>query len=199
MPVIVHVVMIIRSKLKYFNFLCNKTNTIPSLHRSHYLKMNIEEYNKAVDLHSDGVYRFILKNIKDSEKAKDIIQDTFEKLWINAGNVSFQKVKSYIFTAAYHTMIDVIRKEKRMADFENVREEKYSHSKQYSDLSEVLNEALNQLNDVQRSVIMLRDYEGYSYQEIGEITGLSESQVKVYIFRARVTLKNYIGSMESVL
>ena len=161
--------------------------------------MNIEEYNKAVDMHSDGVYRFILKNIRNDEKAKDIVQDTFVKLWVNAGNVNYQKVKSYIFTAAYHTMIDVIRKEKRIADFESVKEEKYSHSKQYSDLSDILNEALSKLNDVQRSVIMLRDYEGYSYQEIGEITGLSESQVKVYIFRARVTLKNYIGSMDAVI
>ncbi|HAM98731.1 MAG TPA: RNA polymerase sigma factor [Marinilabiliales bacterium] len=161
--------------------------------------MNIEDYNKAVDLYSDGVYRFILKNIKDSEKAKDIVQDTFEKLWVNAGNVNFLKVKSYIFTAAYHTMIDLIRKEKRMTDFENVREDKYSHSKQYSDLSEILNEALSKLNETQRSLIMLRDYEGYSYQEIGEITGLSEAQVKVYIFRARVFLKEYIGSVDAVI
>jgi RNA polymerase sigma-70 factor (ECF subfamily) len=80
-----------------------------------------------------------------------------------------------------------------------VREEKYSHSRQYSDLSEILNEALQKLNEVQRSVIMLRDYEGYSYDEIGEITGLSESQVKVYIFRARVLLKNYIGSIDAVV
>ncbi|MGE4289496.1 MAG: RNA polymerase sigma factor [Salinivirgaceae bacterium] len=161
--------------------------------------MNIEEYNKAVDTYSDGVYRFILKNIRDEEKAKDIVQDTFEKLWVNAGNVNPQKVKSYIFTAAYHTMIDLIRKEKRMTDFETVREEKYSHSKQYSDLSEILNQAVQKLSETQRSVIMLRDYEGYSYQEIGEITGLSEAQVKVYIFRARVFLKNYIGSMDVVI
>jgi RNA polymerase sigma-70 factor (ECF subfamily) len=45
----------------------------------------------------------------------------------------------------------------------------------------------------------LRDYEGYSYEEIGEITGLNESQVKVYIYRARLALKQYIGSLENVL
>ena len=56
-----------------------------------------------------------------------------------------------------------------MTDFETVREEKYSHSKQYSDLSEILNQAVQKLSETQRSVIMLRDYEGYSYQEIGEI------------------------------
>ena len=46
---------------------------------------------------------------------------------------------------------------------------------------------------------MLRDYEGYAYREIAEITGLSESQVKVYIYRARVFLKHYVGSMENVI
>ncbi|HVA97710.1 MAG TPA: sigma-70 family RNA polymerase sigma factor, partial [Bacteroidia bacterium] len=66
-------------------------------------------------------------------------------------------------------------------------------------LKEVLNDAVNKLSDVQRSVVLLRDYEGYSYQEIGKITELTEAQVKVYIYRARVFLKNYIGSMDAVL
>jgi RNA polymerase sigma-70 factor (ECF subfamily) len=45
----------------------------------------------------------------------------------------------------------------------------------------------------------LRDYEGYSYQEIAEISGLSEDQVKVYIFRARKFLKAYIGKVEILI
>lgn len=161
--------------------------------------MNLEDYNKAVDQYADGVFRFVIKNLKNEDKAKDIIQDTYEKLWVNKGNVNAEKVKSYIFTTAYHTMIDLIRKEKRMTDFEGVNESKHSHSNQYSDLSEKLDEALQTLNEQQRSIILLRDYEGYSYREIGEIMKLNESQVKVYIFRARVALKNYLGSMEAVL
>jgi len=76
---------------------------------------------------------------------------------------------------------------------------KISVNSHYSDLKEVLDEALNRLPEVQRSVVLLRDYEGYSYEEIGEITGLNESQVKVYIYRARVFLKNYIGQIERVI
>jgi RNA polymerase sigma-70 factor (ECF subfamily) len=73
------------------------------------------------------------------------------------------------------------------------------HSSGYSDLKEVLNEAVNQLPEIQRSVLLLRDYEGYSYKEIGEITDLNESQVKVYIYRARIFMKNYLVSIDKVI
>jgi RNA polymerase sigma-70 factor (ECF subfamily) len=66
-------------------------------------------------------------------------------------------------------------------------------------LSEIITLAIERLPEIQRTVIMLRDYEGYSYKEIGEITNLNESQVKVYIYRARVALKDYIGSLEKVI
>jgi len=161
--------------------------------------MTAKEYNTSVDTYADGVYRFVLKNIKDEDKAKDIVQDTFEKLWIKAETVSFTKVKSYIFTSAYHTMIDYIRKDKRQSMMDDSAELKHAHEKQYSDLSEVLQEALEQLPPIQKSVILLRDYEGYSYKEIADTTELNESQVKVYIFRARKFLKNYIGTIEAVL
>lgn len=161
--------------------------------------MTVEEYNKSVDLYSDNVYRFILKNLRDEDKSKDIIQDTYEKLWLNYKSVDFGKVKSYIFTTAYRTMIDLIRREKKQGDFNNVKEEKYAHNEQYSDLQEILHQAIQQLPEIQRSVVMLRDYEGYSYDEIAEIANLNESQVKVYIYRARMFLKNYIGKMETVV
>ena len=96
-------------------------------------------------------------------------------------------------------MIDLIRREKKQVDFDNVSAIKYSHDEQYSDLHEILNEAIEKLPEVQKSVILLRDYEGYAYDEIGEITGLNESQVKVYIYRARLFLKKYIGSLDAVI
>jgi RNA polymerase sigma-70 factor (ECF subfamily) len=66
-------------------------------------------------------------------------------------------------------------------------------------LGEVLQDALARLPEMQRSVILLRDYEGYSYEEIGEVTGLTESQVKVYIYRGRMSLKNYLVKMENII
>jgi RNA polymerase sigma factor (sigma-70 family) len=161
--------------------------------------MTSQEYNLCVDKYADNLYRFILKNIKDEDEAKDIVQDTYEKLWIKRFEVSAEKVKSYMFTAAYHTMIDKIRKSKKQSDFSEVNFNNHSHNSQYSDLKEILNRAFEILPEIQKSVVLLRDYEGYSYEEIGEITGLNESQVKVYIYRARVALKSFIGSMEKVI
>jgi RNA polymerase sigma factor (sigma-70 family) len=158
--------------------------------------MTVNEYNQCVDQHSDGVYRFILKNIRDEETAMDIVQDAFEKMWLKFREISAASAKSYLFTTAYHRMIDFTRKESRKermnekADFAN---EDAGH---YSDLKVILDEALDRLPDIQKSLILLRDYEGYSYEEIGKITALNESQVKVYIFRARTTLKNYLVSIE---
>ena len=161
--------------------------------------MTVEEYNNCVEDYADGLFRFILNNIKDEEKANDIVQDSFEKLWKKVNDVNYIKAKSYLFSTAYHTMIDGIRKEKRIEDFSHVKQELHSHNEQYSDLQEILHKALGKLTEIQRTVILLRDYEGYSYGEIGEITGLNESQVKVYIYRARVFLKNYIGSLQAVI
>ncbi len=161
--------------------------------------MTVTEYNSCVDQFSDGVYRFILHNIRDKDDARDIVQDTFEKLWITHSNVNFLKAKSYIFTTAYRTMVDKIRRAKKSEKMEQHHLDTLVTERHFSDLKEVLNTALQRLPEIQKSVIMLRDYEGYSYQEIGEITGLNESQVKVYIYRARTFLKEYIGQVQNVI
>jgi len=161
--------------------------------------MTVAEYNQCVDDHSDGIFRFILRNMKNHEKAKDVVQDTYEKLWTRVSEVSYEKAKSYLFTTAYHTMIDVMRKDSRMEHFDGTRHDRQQGEYAYTGLSEVLDAAVSRLPADQRSVIMLRDYEGYSYGDIAGITGLSESQVKVYIFRGRMFLKNFLGSIESVI
>lgn len=164
--------------------------------------MTAEEFNQCVDLYADNLYRFILKNVKDRDKAKDVVQDTYEKLWLKVSDVPSTNAKSYMFTTAYRTMIDMFRREKKQtrmdeSDFEESLN--HSHNKQYSDLKKVLEAAVDKLPEVQRMVVMLRDYEGYSYEEIGTITHLSEAQVKVYIFRARGFLKKFIGNIEKVI
>lgn len=161
--------------------------------------MTTSEYNLIVEQNADRVYRYVLKTIRDSERANDMVQDSFERLWINCHIISFAKAKSYLFSIAHNTMVDMIRKENRQVVCDTSELPELSHNHQYSDIKEILDEALNRLPEIQQSVLLLRDYEGYSYEEIGEICHLNQSQVKVYIYRARVYLKNYIGQIEKVL
>jgi RNA polymerase sigma-70 factor (ECF subfamily) len=161
--------------------------------------MTVAQYNQCVEAYADGVYRFILKNMKDEDEARDVVQEAYTRMWEKSRNINHEKAKSYIFSTAYHAMIDRIRKNKRMS----VGEEYIDHSRAthggYSDLSEILHRAVDLLPEKQKHVVLLRDYEGYSYEEIGKITNLNESQVKVYIYRARKALREYIGSLDKVL
>ena len=161
--------------------------------------MTTAEYNQCVTLYSDGVYRFIAHQMRNKEEAKDVVQDTFEKVWNHCGSVVFARAKSYIFQIAHNAMIDRIRKEKRKTDFSEVKESKYSTQNEFTDTERIVRKAMEKLPEAQREVILLRDFEGYDYKEIGEILHLNESQVKVYIFRARTFLKNYLGSMQNVI
>jgi len=161
--------------------------------------MTAEEYNKSVDMYADNIYRFVLKHLKNKEVSHDVVQETFAKVWVKKDGISYEKIRSYLFTTAHHTLIDVVRKEKFQMEVEAIDKYHSQRPHENMDLQKILHEALDQLPEIQRTVILLRDYEGYGYDEIGEITGLKESQVKVYIFRARKKLKQILVSVEAVL
>ena len=162
--------------------------------------MTEREYNECVNNHADNVFRFIVKNLRHEEDAKDIVQTAFEKLWRNRDSVETGKEKSWLFTVAYNQMIDHLRKIKRVYLREEFAEEAKVQNlapETLNNLKKNLHEALKRLNDTQRSLVLLKDYEGYSYEEIGKIMGLNESQVKVYLHRARLTMRNFLVSPEN--
>jgi RNA polymerase sigma factor (sigma-70 family) len=160
--------------------------------------MTTKEYNLAVDEYSDNIFRFALKQLRNEMSAKDIVQETFTKVWVKHEEVQYEKVKSYLFTTAYHAIVDWVKKEKRSGDIETAGEGMAQTSAEV-DLQEVLHEALNRLPEIQKTVVLLRDYEGYNYTEIAEIANLTEAQVKVYIFRARTALKAYVKRLDLVI
>jgi RNA polymerase sigma factor (sigma-70 family) len=161
--------------------------------------MTEREYNQCVKEYADNVYRFILKNLRHEEDARDVVQTAFEKMWRNREDIDPAKCKSYLFTVAYHQMIDHIRKVKRIQLREEFNDEIKVQDRPANNLKKVLEVALGRLSETQRSLVLLKDYEGYSYEEIGRITGLSESQVKVYLHRARLQLKEYLIKIENVI
>lgn len=161
--------------------------------------MTEKEYNECVTQYADNVYRFIVKNLRHEEDARDVVQSSFEKLWVNREQVENARCKSYLFTVAYNQMIDHLRKAKRVVLKEEFREETGIARSHTPNLRQSLEAALARLNETQRSLVLLKDYEGYSYEEIAQITDLNISQVKVYLHRARIQLKNYIVNPENVV
>jgi RNA polymerase sigma factor (sigma-70 family) len=161
--------------------------------------MTINDYNFCVNQYADHLFRFILKHTQHENNAQDVVQNAFEILWNKHKEIDAEKAKAFLFSVAYKNWIDQFRKQSKI----NLVDEFPSHTKIVSEhnsgLKNVLEKALSKLPDVQKSCVLLRDYEGYDYKEIGEILNLNESQVKVYIFRARQTLKNYLVSIETVL
>jgi RNA polymerase sigma factor (sigma-70 family) len=187
-----------------FLFLCNfffsktynpyKANILPPLRQF----MTDKNYNDCVTQYADNVFRFIVKNIKHEEDARDIVQTAFEKMWRSRETVENDKAKSFLFTVAYNQMIDHIRKNKRVDLREEFKEDVKVGYQTNANTKKVLMEALNRLNETQKSLIMLKDYEGYNYEEIGKIMNLNESQVKVYLHRARLALRDYLVKAENV-
>lgn len=164
--------------------------------------MTVEEYNLCVDRYADNVYRFFISALHDRELSKDMVQEVFLRLWNKHKDISFEAAKSYIFKTAYHLTVDLFRKKTTLSIAPEeiaTYDIRTTTIREHFDMTKILDEGLKKLPDVQRTVLLLRDYEGYSYKEIEQITGLSETQVKVYIYRARVFLKNFLFHYSIIL
>ena len=162
--------------------------------------MDKNQFNRCVEQYADGLFRFAFSSLRNREQAEDVVQESFARVWEKVENVEFAKAKSYLFTTAHHAMIDEVRQKQRWVDTTAAQlQSEPSAETPYPDVNAVLHKALGTLPEAQRNALLLRDYEGYSYQEIGDITGMSEAQVKVNIFRARTTLKNKLKSIDNLI
>lgn len=157
--------------------------------------MTSKDYNRCVKLYADRVYRFIIKHVKREADAKDIVQNAFMVLWKQHPKIEVGKARAFLFSVAYNNMVDGFRKMKRVQHWADFPEDSQVVYQTCNDLKEVLNKGLETLPEIQKSVVLLRDYEGYSYKEIAALTQLSEAQVKVYIFRARKKLRFFLSSL----
>lgn len=160
--------------------------------------MELKDYNACVQDWSDAVYRFACKCTGNEEDARDVVQHSFGVLWEKRQEVAAEKAKAFLFQVAYRQSIDIYRKKSRVSYKEEMEDNRVvAHKTQ--ELKKVLENALSKLDEQSRALVLLKDYEGYNYAEIGQITGLSESQVKVYLHRSRKILKDYLVSVEHVL
>ena len=161
--------------------------------------MTTTEYNTCVKEWADGLFRFACKSISCNDESKDVVQQAFAVLWEKRLEVPPDKGKSFLFTIAYRKCMDYHRAKKRTVATEKIPDYQLTEQPKNNDLKKILYTALEKLDSQSRNLIMLKDYEGYSYVEIATITQLNVTQVKVYLHRARKILKNYLVHKDLII
>ena len=156
--------------------------------------MTRAEYNDNIQYWSGNVLRFAVWNCGDRMRGEDAMQEAFARLWEIKEQVSVEKGLGFLLTVARRYLVDCFRHDavvaKAHAEMAQTTETT-TEQKGYG-LSDEMLEALNSLPEVQRSIIQLRDVDGYSYKEIAQMLDLSDQQVQVYLFRARTNMKKYL-------
>lgn len=157
--------------------------------------MTEKDYNLCVKNYSDGVLRFVNRSILSTEDAKDILQDSLIKLWANIQNVSVEKSKSFLFTTAHNLMINKLKAKKVRQDFQTSQQKEtpiaQANNTKYEQKDLILY-AVNQLPLNQKECLLLKDWEGFSIEEIAACLKITSSNVKVNIFRARIKIRELI-------
>ena len=151
--------------------------------------MTQKEYNNGVRLWADDVYRFAVR-CGDGEEAKDAVQEAFASLWERRDKVEVEKGKSFLLTVVHNCMMSHHRHELvHQQTLPLLDPDRVVQPDERFDLQDALHKALERLPQVQREAVQLKDVEGYSCKEIADMLSLTEKQVSVYLFRARVSLK----------
>lgn len=159
--------------------------------------LTVQEYNTIVKLYSDNLFRYSVKSISDSEAAKDVVQNVFLKLWQNRESIEVEKCKGLLFKMAHQTIIDTYRSNKARNERETIIVRNTVSNTSRFETRELLDIAFGQLPEKYKSIILLRDYEGYAYEEIAELLEMSLSNVKVNIFRARKQMQSILLELEN--
>lgn len=161
--------------------------------------MTTDEYNQGVKLWADDVFRFAMRSCGDRAVSQDAVQEAFASLWEHRGNVPREKGKPFLITVAYNRIADHFRHEQVRRDSQAYMPPSHSERRRPDeefDIKEAVERALETLPHIQRSILQLKDVEGYSYKEISNILMISDQQVCVYLYRARVALKRQLKDYE---
>jgi len=157
--------------------------------------VTISDYNKLVDQNSDKLLRYALKLTGEYNWSQDLVQDSYVKLWIHRAKITLQHSTPFLYKVLYNKMVDDKRKSSK-TQLMAALPERQSGSTEL-ETRDLVDQAFRQLTDQQKQIILLRDWEGYSYKEIGEILEANESQVKVQLFRARKKMKRVVSALNN--
>lgn len=147
--------------------------------------------------YSQGLFRFLYYKVGDEEKAKDLVQDTFTRLWQNCKKVIYEKVKSYLYTIANNIFLDQVKHEKIVLKHkEQASVQQNNETPEYKleekEFKEKLEKALSNLSEKQRVVLLLNRIDKLTYKEIAEKLDISVKAVEKRMHNALASLNKEI-------
>lgn len=158
--------------------------------------------NNFKDLYSKNygvLVNFAYSKTKDLELSREIVQNTFVKLWNSRADIEIRtSVESYLFTMVRNGIIDHVRKNEKLVDikdfsaFREIEDENPDHKEEETlELKYHLKKAINSLKEKRRVIFNLNKTEGLTYLEIAEYLNISERVVEDNIAKALIEIRHY--------
>lgn len=155
----------------------------------------LEHYQAAITQYRQRVFTFAYYSLRNRADAEDVTQDVFIRLWHHWDAIDPGRVGAWLMRVAHNTVVDLIRRQRRRREADagdewDVPAPESPFAEDDHRLHQHLEQAIAGLADPYRSILILRDIQGHSYQDIEAALSLSPSQVKVYLHRARRQLRD---------
>lgn len=157
----------------------------------------LDQYRQAIDQHRQRIYSFAHYSLRVAEDAEDVTLEVFIKLWQHWQKIDHGKLGAWLMRVAHNAVIDHVRQHRstreqvdQFADVEQITQDLELGSTIDQDMfKRGLQLAIKDLDEPFRSIIIMRDVQGLSHEEMQETLNMSESQIKVYLHRARRKLR----------
>ena len=156
------------------------------------------EFRKWVDEYQDQAWTLARYILKDASEAQDATQEAFVKLWNNRNAIDRGRVKPWLMRVTRNHCLDRLRRrrpEQEFVEYQAADNNGPARGAEQSELGMILSRAIGALKEPYRSLVVLRDIEQHSYEEVAGVTELSLSQVKVYLHRARKQLREQLAEV----
>ncbi len=152
---------------------------------------------------SDRLFRLALRITMNKAEAEDVVQDTLLRVWECRGQwEQIGSLEAFAIATCRNRALDVSKRAGRNArSLDEIDGGQRSTANAQSELEareeiSLIRRLMDELPELQRTIMLLRDIEGQSYQEIAQALGISETQVKVYLHRARTKIRDGLGNRD---
>jgi RNA polymerase sigma-70 factor (ECF subfamily) len=167
---------------------------------------DLDAFNDIVAVYQDYLFALVVRVVNDRDAAADAVQEAFFSCYRNLSRFRGDSFRSWLTRIALNAATDVLRyRKRRPADpFPEWEDDSWQppagedaspeRETMRRNTSRVLAKALNEITEDQRKAIVLYDVEGFDYQEIADMTGVSLGTVKSRIHRGRLALRELLAS-----